>query len=135
MRKHKYKAWDKTNKEWYMDGNAFDLEYSGNYGDFYFDNDNPHNMREVDLEWVQYTGLKDKNGKEIYEGDIVDNVGQTAHEIAWDEKGFWLAKVIAKNEFYYIGRALSHINEFPSIEVIGNIYENHELLEKQIKQS
>jgi len=71
MKDIKFRAWDKKNKEWYMNGNVFDLNYSGSYGDFFFDNDHPCNMRDVDLEWLQFTGIKDKNGKEIFSGDII----------------------------------------------------------------
>ena len=79
---------------------------------------------EITLETIgQYTGLKDKNGKKIYEGDIV--------------KAFYFEKeVIGKIEFIYGTFALtnSDISDnqlfiFEKLEVIGNIYDNPELLE------
>lgn len=72
----------------------------------------------------QYTGLHDKNGKEIYEGDIVkikyrdEDIGKVIYE----HNGFSI-DVTNMNKNY--GR-VSFVNNF--IEVIGNIYENPELL-------
>ena len=79
-----------------------------------------------DIKLMQYTGLKDKNGKEIYEGDIVrvtyreENIGKVIYE----HNGFTI-DVMNMNRDY--GR-VSFVNNF--IEVIGNIYENKNLLEK-----
>ncbi len=70
----------------------------------------------------QYTGLKDKNGKEIYEGDIVKIVH--IFQVVFNEHGFWEAK----NEYSHFP-----ITRYPqqSWTIIGNIYENPELLESE----
>jgi uncharacterized phage protein (TIGR01671 family) len=117
-----FKAWDKTNNEWYMEGRIFDLDYSASYGDFYFDNDHPHDMNLVQLEWVQFTGLKDRNEKEIFEKDIL--------KFLWN--GYWETQVVKyiENAFWCESDTGEHhmaCKEYR--EVIGNIYENPELLE------
>ena|SRR5690625_1558777 len=75
---------------------------------------------------MQYTGLKDTHGTEIYEGDILDirtfyespKVGQ----VAFADGSF----VFDDGGYSYLGDAVSHADV---IEVIGNIYENPEILE------
>lgn len=75
---------------------------------------------------MQFTGLKDKNGKEIYEGDILDwevnssnDMYLGAGEVVYIEGAFWAC-----------GRYLSEMVRYHSAEVIGNIYENPNLLGK-----
>lgn len=75
---------------------------------------------------MQSTGLCDKNGKEIFEGDILYGyAGEDFWEIVeFDtEEGKWIRKDI----WYNSKLGLSENNEF--MEIVGNIYENPELLE------
>lgn len=72
---------------------------------------------------MQCTGLKDKNGKLIYEGDILKDKYGALHPISWNIKGFYEADTFAVAGFY------NAIQE--DMEVIGNIYENKELLESE----
>ena len=84
---------------------------------------------EVDFETVgQFTGLYDKNGKEIFEGDVVsiaenEDKSFSGGLILFDEDLY--AYVIHKNNGGW-----DYINELKYIEIIGNIHENPELLEK-----
>lgn len=91
---------------------------------------------------MQYTGLKDKNGKEIYEHDIVkchyfyeglgDNLGVyeaekvITGEITITEFGIWVA-CNSEQDSDFILHLIAGLHE-ESFEVIGNIYENPELL-------
>jgi uncharacterized phage protein (TIGR01671 family) len=72
----------------------------------------------------QYTGLKDKNGKEVYEGDILITGHGDAGSIEWSDKyNGWR---VDYGDEYLGGDDLEFISD--DCEIIGNIYENSELL-------
>lgn len=91
---------------------------------------------EVDPETVgQHTGLKDKNGNEIYEGDILSDT-KTIYTVEYNiqQSGFWIiAQKSISNEAFVLMTLNSNIlgNGYykrEDMEAIGNIYENPELL-------
>lgn len=73
---------------------------------------------------MQYIGIKDKNGKEIYEGDIVNTGMDYNFEIAAYKSGYGLFYRKTNKDFPIM--MLSDFNG--ELEIVGNIYENPELL-------
>lgn len=127
MNEIKFRVWDKENKEMLkvQELDFADTFYGGRlairtdqYND-YFDLE--------DMILMQYTGLKDKNGKEIYEGDIIRATKRTDLELNYHN-----FKVFMHNGCYMFGNYNAHefFDKFNFKEVIGNIYENKDLLEK-----
>lgn len=128
MRNIKFRAWDRFAKEMVF---AKTIDFGTNGAECIVDSDGING--DVGGEWdlEQYTGLHDKNGKEIYEGDIVklhvvilspdDKVGFIEYR---PEFGYCInfGKSIARQEYWAA-------NDKHTIEVIGNIHENKELLD------
>lgn len=132
MREIKFRCWDIENKKMLE---VQELDYADSYDgqpmirttmyNDYFDTE--------DMILMQYTGLKDKNGKEIYEGDIIyckQYIGGNCVEYCI-EKGYVCFNDgefgLYRKQGYY--QSLYKFKEYDyEFEVIGNIYDNPELL-------
>ena len=116
MREIKFKAWDKKEKKML---NRFEITQDGfvGYTDMF---ETYHPLPEVVL--IQYTGLKDKNGVEIYEGNIVEIDTGAIGEVVFNDECAYFSIETKTGIFLFEDIPLK------AIKVIGNIFENKELL-------
>jgi len=108
MREHKFRQYDKEKRKFHYWGFTPDGFISPR-----------HDIKESQ----EFTGLKDKNGKEIYEGDIVKEEGFDGKVVRIKEIK-WVSNM-------NIGAGFNHRDDGKYLKVIGNIYENPELLKEK----
>ena len=124
----KFRAWDKTNNDWAICGVFLDKVESDRMNEA-IDKNLYLNIRNDDIVIMQCTGLKDKTGKLIYEGDVLEYQNglndEDYHVVEWIKK---------KSAFYPLyrnyGNEIITKNGWGSMfyKIIGNIYSNPELL-------
>ena len=134
MREYKFRVWDTENKEM-LKVQELDFEDTFYGGRLSIRTDQYNDYFDIeDMILMQYTGLKDKNGKEIYEGDIIfDSFYERKAKVVFLEGAFWLDYIDDFKEYKTIHKRyqlLANYDNKSVLEVIGNIYDNKNLLEE-----
>lgn len=145
MRDIKFRAWDKARKQMILAENILKICFvrTGHTPNLIVYTDRKINhfeeIREQDkkycneFELLQYTGVKDKNGKEVYEGDVFIH-NNHKFEIIYDDTRFigidHKDRAIGDGYCCYVD--CQYKDGSSSIEVIGNVYDNPELSRKRI---
>jgi hypothetical protein len=118
MREIKFRAWIISQNKWYGE----DIKWFPLRSLYNEDN------CSKDLIFCQFTNLRDKNGKEVYEGDIISGEDEIHWKIVFRQAAYF---AYSESTLIDIDDRWTELNIFDLnyFEVIGNIYENPELLE------
>jgi uncharacterized phage protein (TIGR01671 family) len=126
MREIKFRVWSKDRKMFVMDGMSVeDIQEDATHSVHL-----PMLIKQEECVWQQYTGLKDRNGQEIYEGDLINFSWQAGYKEFYDDKN---QEVFYNNESasFVFGKDKSCMLDrvvYDTLEVVGNVFENPELL-------
>lgn len=122
----RFRAWNKATKEMYEVDDIMSIDFGKSeisVKTLFFERTNYYNFNDIVL--MQSTGFTDKNGKEIFEGDIIDSydVGLSGIIEFRSDLGAFVSTLIEYNNFERL------CNVANSTKIIGNIFENLELAE------
>lgn len=138
MRQIKFRAWDEDRKQMIYDFSTISvklLQANMEDGGFIFCGGYQENEDWHEPILMQFTGLKDSTGKEIYEGDIIESTFSDGkpcrHVIEYSSEQAQFVAVFIQNNYSPVksegGIKQSWVNEFKK-KVVGNIYQNQNLL-------
>lgn len=135
----KFRAWCHISKKMSVPFDIFDYmdDQDRDYG--VFDFPMPRCFFQGEATLIRFTGLHDKNGKEIYEGDIIAHDARKIYQPElWKSEVYFeggcfrvkASRITHLDEEFHVGTSEKNLSNFTMdyIEVIGNIYENPELL-------
>lgn len=134
----RYRAWDKTCKTMYEADDVMYIDFREKkicVETLFFEKASRYDFDDIVL--MQSTGLKDKNGKEIFEGDVVTD-GHTTGDIKnHPTLGFYMVDDNGIERFFSDGSTIEDFEEDVEtaariLEIIGNIYTNPELAEVSV---
>jgi uncharacterized phage protein (TIGR01671 family) len=125
-REIKFRAWDKRNNKWFHQ-DLFIMTNAGFYSD-YREFEDGNSLFDYEYQLLQYTGLKDKNGKDIYEGDILEFNSIVTWVDGSDPANLGMEVGFYAQRDNFESWRLIEVGE--ELEVLGNIFENPELISK-----
>ena len=131
----KYRIWDKKEKKFIKN---IAVDQYGDYVEFYIDEFEPDWSYLSEVEGTKYvtmleSGLKDIKGKDIFEGDLIKFKSEIVGDEFFDNR---IGKVVFEEAAFWIDYSDVSIplwSETRGYEVLGNIYENSELLPKSLR--
>lgn len=119
----KFRAWYKEKKNMY---DVYSIILGSGAVSIWDETEHPSNwLMPNKVELMQFTGLKDKNGKDIYESDLVKE-GKKVFKVFWNDLGsgsWWFSSYTKDKEWLHVSKV-----NVSQLEVIGNIYKNKDLL-------
>lgn len=128
-REIKFRAWDSVMNEMFYDSELSNGDLLVIHMDGRLELSDDDTYKVSDFNILQFTGLRDENGKEIYEGDIVKVAGFSPRNylVIWDEDyGSWILR-----EDVSLMEERIRYEHFKNSQVVGNIYENPNMFKKE----